>query len=53
MAKRRDKRPAKIVAPNYEETTIAQKTKCSQRQRRKKKQFERTATNSKNPMVKE
>ena len=25
MAKRRDERSAKIVAPNYEETTIAQK----------------------------
>ena len=25
MAKRRDEGPAKIVAPNYEETTIAQK----------------------------
>ena len=24
MAKRRDERPANIVAPNYEETTIAQ-----------------------------
>ena len=25
MAERRDERPAKIVGPNYEETTIAQK----------------------------
>ena len=36
MAKHKDERPAKIVGPNYEETTIAQKTKCSQRQRWKK-----------------
>ena len=44
--------PAKIVAPNYEETVIAQKPGVAE-DNEERTQFDRTAKNSKNQTVKE
>ena len=52
MAKRRDERPAKIVAPTYEETTIAQKPGVAE-DNEERTRFDRTAKNNENQTVKE
>ena len=52
MAKRRDERPAKIVAPTYEETTIAQKPGVVE-DNEERTRFDRTAKNNENQTVKE
>ena len=52
MAKRRDERAAKIVAPNYEETAIGQKPGVAE-DNEERTLFDRTAKNSENRTVKE
>ena len=42
MAKHRDERPAKIVAPNYEETAIGQKPGVAE-DNEERTRFDRTA----------
>ena len=53
MGKRRDERPANIVAPNYEETTIAQKPGVAEDNVVRKNGLTATAKNSENQTVKE
>ena len=52
MTERRDERPAKIIAPNYEETAIAQKPGVAE-DNEERTRFDRTAKNSENQTVKE
>ena len=52
MAKRRNEHPAKIVGPNYEETTIAQTPSVAE-DNEERKQLYRTVKNSENQTVKE
>ena len=39
MAKRRDEHPAKLVGPNYEETTIAQKSSVDEDNEERKRLY--------------
>ena len=52
MAKRRDEHPAKIVGPNYEEKTIAQKPSVAEDNKERKRLY-RTVKNSENQTIKE
>ena len=52
MAKRRDERPTKIVAPNYKETAMGQKSGVVE-DNEERTRFDQTAKNSENRTVKE
>ena len=53
MAKRRDERPANIVVPNYEETTIAQNPGVAAENVERKRFDRNSKKNSENQTVKE